>query len=103
MCINGHFLSVSIGVNSVLKCVKGRGGKHGGGGWREIVVWFTSSSKQILDSKLRREKLVHLNSIDRRNVCKYTTIKKNAKVYFSGTKNKTYVLYISHNSRLDAS
>ena len=103
MCINGHFLSVSIGVNSMLKCVEERGRKHGGEGWREIVVWFTSLSKQILDSKLRREKLVHLKSIDRRNAYKYTTMKKNAKVCFSGTKNKTYVLYISHNSRLDAS
>lgn len=27
MCINGHFLSVSVGVNSVLKCVEGRGGE----------------------------------------------------------------------------
>ena len=54
MCINGHFLSVSIGVNSVLKCVEESGRKHEGGGWREIVVWFTSLSKQILDSKLRR-------------------------------------------------
>ena len=96
-------MSVSIGVNSMLKCVEERGRKHGGEGWREIVVWFTSLSKQILDSKLRREKLVHLKSIDRRNVYKYTTMKKNAKVCFSGTKNKTYVLYISHNSRLDAS
>lgn len=85
MCINGHFLNVSIGVNSVLKCVEGRGGEHGDGGWREIVV-ITSPSKQILDSKLRREKLVHLKSIDRRNICKYNTIKKNAKVCFSGTK-----------------
>ena len=102
MCINGHFLNVSIGVNFVLKCGEGRGGEHGGGGWREIAV-ITSPSKQILDSKLRREKLVHLKSIDRRNICKYNTIKKNAKVCFSGTKNKTYMLCISHNSRLDAS
>lgn len=59
---------------------------------------------QQADSRLKaQKKLVHLKSIDRRNVYKYTTMKKNAKVCFSGTKNKTYVLYISHNSRLDAS
>lgn len=60
-------------------------------------------ASRFLDSKLRREKPVHLKSTDRRDVCKYTTIKSNTKVCFSDKKNKIYALYIGHNSRLDAS
>lgn len=83
--------------------LEGRGGNVGVEVGGRLWCGSQTTENRFLDSKLRREKPAHLKSTDRRDICKYTSIKSNTKVGFSGLRNETYALCIGHNSRRAAS